>query len=125
MKTLKNTKLFFFFILLTSLVIGSCNKKKDTTAKIYIYNQFNSPISGAEVVMYGEPSEQGGGTVVVYDTAVSNSEGFALFNYNDVYQQGQAGVAVLNIKATKGTEQGTGVIKIEEEVENTAKVFIQ
>ena len=60
----------------------------------------------------------------IYDTAYTNQEGKARFSFNDVYQLGQAGVVVLNIRAKSGTDVGDGIIKIEEEVENVETVYI-
>jgi hypothetical protein len=49
----------------------------------------------------------------------------ASFNYNDIYQLGQAGVAVLDIKAQKQNMIGQGIIKIEAEKINEETVYIQ
>ena len=77
------------------------------------------------VILYGTNT---GGTpqqVAVFDTAYTNSTGLASFNYNDIYQLGQAGVAVLDIKAQKLNKIGQGIIKIEAETINEETVFIQ
>jgi hypothetical protein len=63
--------------------------------------------------------------VVLYDTTLTNSDGKAVFNFNDVYQLGQAGVAILNIEATLNTAIGEGIIKVEEETTSEETVFIQ
>jgi hypothetical protein len=122
-----------YSFLLIAIVFGlgvvtslGCNKKKDTIAKIYIRNADNALVSGAKVILYGESSEPGQqGNVNVGDTTKSNSAGEAIFNLNDLYQKGQAGVAVLNISATLGTTTGNGIIKIVEEVTSEETVFIQ
>jgi len=109
-----------------SIALIGCNKKKDTVAKIYIRNSDNSLVSGARVVLYGESSEPGQqGKVNVSDTTKSNSAGEAIFNLNNIYQKGQAGVAVLNISASFGTTTGSGIIKVVEEVTSEETVFIQ
>lgn len=119
----------FIFILAFSVATVSlmgCNKKKDTIAKIYIRNSANALVPGAKVILYGESSEPGQqGKVNVGDTTISNAAGEAIFNLNDLYQKGQAGVAVLNISAKKSLETGSGIIKIVEEVTNEETVFIQ
>ncbi len=114
------------FFSLTIVASLGCNKKKDTIAKIYVRNSDNALVSGAKVVLYGESSEPGQqGKVNLSDTTISNSAGEAIFNLNDVYQKGQAGVAVLNIAAKSGTATGTGIIKVVEEVTSEETVFIQ
>jgi hypothetical protein len=125
---MKKYSLFFFILAFSVAAISlmGCNKKKDTIAKIYIRNSGNALVSGAKVILYGESSEPGQqGKVNVGDTTISNAAGEAIFNLNDLYQKGQAGVAVLNISAKKGLETGSGIIKIVEEVTNEETVFIQ
>lgn len=118
--------IFALFFSLGAISLMGCNKKKDTIAKIYIRNAANALIPGARVVLYGESSEPGQqGKVNVGDTTVSNSAGEAIFNLNDLYQKGQAGVAVLNISANLGTFTGSGIIKIVEETTSEETVFIQ
>ncbi|MFA7272227.1 MAG: hypothetical protein WC044_00075 [Crocinitomicaceae bacterium] len=125
---MKKYSLFFFILAFSVATISlmGCNKKKDTIAKIYIRNSANAVVSGAKVILYGESSEPGQqGKVNVGDTTISNAAGEAIFNLNDLYQKGQAGVAVLNISAKKSLETGSGIIKIVEEETNEETVFIQ
>ncbi len=108
-----------------SLGLGSCNKKEDTIAKITVRDTDNKLVSGARVILYGTSTEVPVKPVVRRDTAYTNASGVAIFNYNEVYQTGQAGVAVLNISARKGNLKGEGIIKIEQETESLTTVFIQ
>ena len=110
---------------LGTVTLMGCNKKKDTIAKIYIRNADNALVSGARVILFGQSSEGKQGKVNVSDTTKSNSAGEAIFNLNEVYQKGQAGVAVLNISASLGTATGSGIIKVVEEVTSEETVFIQ
>jgi hypothetical protein len=77
------------------------------------------------VVLYGTNTAGTPQQVAVFDTSYTNVEGMATFNYNDIYQLGQAGVAVLDIKAQKLNKIGQGIIKIEAETTNEETVFIQ
>lgn len=110
---------------LMSLGLGSCNKKEDTIAKVTVLDTANVRVVNARVVLYGTSTETPAKPVIRRDTTFTNSSGVAIFNYNDVYQLGQAGVAVLNISARKGDLKGEGIIKIEEEQESKATVLIQ
>jgi hypothetical protein len=47
------------------------------------------------------------------------------FNFSEFYVAGQAGFAVLDIDATKGNLNGTGLIKIEEMQTNEATVYLE
>lgn len=102
-----------------------CRKKKDTTALIYVLDANNQRVAGAQVVLKGESTVPNSPPVVLFDTALSDGSGVASFNFNDVYQLGQAGVAVLNIEARKDALEGEAIIKIEQEEENEETVFIQ
>lgn len=119
-----------FFISLVALVgvasFSGCRKKKDTIAKVTVKDDANAVVAGATVVLFGQPSspEYQGQVVTIYDTTETNSSGVAVFNFNDVYQLGQAGVAVLDIHAFTGTAEGTGIIKVEEEVTTEETVYI-
>lgn len=116
---------FLMIAFAMSFSFGSCRKKGDTIAKVTVRDTANVLVPNARVVLYGVSTTTPQQPVVRRDTTFTNSSGVAIFNYNEVYQLGQAGVAVLNISAVKGDLFGEGIIKIEEEVENTATVFVQ
>ncbi len=125
MKNLRLKSIAFASILLLSVFIFSCNKKQDTTAKIYVRNSAGELVSGATVRLYGQGSPPPPGATVTLDKkATTNSAGEAIFDLNEVFQQGQAGVAVLNIDVTNGSDSGTGVIKVEQETVSEETVFI-
>jgi hypothetical protein len=121
---MKNSFILLFAASL-SLLMVSCRKKKDTIANIYVRDENNAVVNDAMVILYGTNTAGTPQQVAVFDTAYTNSSGLAAFNYNDLYQLGQAGVAVLDIKAQKQNKSGQGIIKIEAEKENEETVFIQ
>lgn len=108
-----------------SLGLGSCKKKEDTIAKITVRDTSDAIVAGARVILYGESTTTPKQAVIRRDTMKTNSAGVAVFDYNQVYQLGQAGVAILNIAAKKGDLKGEGILKIEEETENETTVYIQ
>lgn len=122
---IKRTLLFSALAILGVGFSSGCRKKKDTIAIIYVRDVANQLVGGAQVVLYGQSTTNQPANVVLYDTTETNSAGEAKFNFNDVYQLGQAGVAVLNIEATKNGAQGEGIIKVEQEVTSEETVFIQ
>jgi hypothetical protein len=122
------SKAFLFLSLITvsSVMIATgCRKKKDTIALIYVKDAASQPVEGCKVILKGVSTTNNSASVTLYDTAYSDADGIATFNFNDEYELGQAGVAVLNIDAKKNGLVGTGIIKIEEEVTNDETVFIQ
>ncbi|MEN9442861.1 MAG: hypothetical protein RLZ33_2938 [Bacteroidota bacterium] len=125
--TLKRT---IVFAVLAILGVGfsstGCRKKKDTIAIIYVRDAANQLVSGAQVVLYGQSTQPNQAVnVTLYDTTTTNTSGEAKFNFNDVYQLGQAGVAVLNIEASANGLSGEGIIKIEQETTSEETVFVQ
>ena len=114
--------LFFLFGMIT---LVACRTKESTIAKIYVRDASNAPLPGATVVIYGTSTTNQPSSVTVYDTTTTNAAGEAFFNFDDVYQLGQAGVAVLNIDVNSPLGVGQGIIKIEQEVTSEETVFIQ
>lgn len=106
-------------------VFSSCRTKGDTIARITVRDTASMLVPNARVILYGTSTTEPIQPVVRRDTAFTNSSGVAIFNYNDIYQLGQAGFAVLDIIVTKNDLSGSGIIKVEEEKENTQTVFIQ
>lgn len=122
----KRSTLFILIALLGVTFSSGCRKKEDTIAKIYVRDETNALVPAAKVVLYGKSTTTSQpGNVTLYDTAYTDLSGVATFNYNDVYQLGQAGVAVLDINASYNNKSGKGIIKIEQEVTSTETVFIQ
>jgi hypothetical protein len=124
---MKLNKFFTFslFALLVVVTFVSCRKKEETIAIIKVLDASNQAVSGATVIVYGQSTTNQPASVVLYDTTTTNSAGEAIFNFDEVYQLGQAGVAVLNIDVTKGSLSGQGIIKVEQETTTTESVFVQ
>ena len=113
-------------ILSLTMSIG-CKKKVDTFAVVVVKNNANGLVAGANVLLKAEgtttdPSSIN--TAIFPMSAVSDSEGKATFNFNEVYQVGQAGVAVLTIEVVAGSKTGQGVIKVEQEQTTEEVVFV-
>lgn len=91
---------------------SSCYKKKDTIAILTFVDQDGNGISGLEIkVDYGDgndPSHREGLT----QTGTTGGSGKVLFNFNELYKSGQAGVFVLDV-FVNGT--AVGIIRVEQE----------
>lgn len=125
MKSKIQKPFFYALIILSGLAMSTgCRKKKDTLVIVYVKDSSNMLVSGAQVVLYGNSSTGQQADVTLYDTLVTNSSGEAKFNFNDVYQLGQAGVAVLNIKVYKEGLMGSGIIKVEQEKTSSETVYL-
>ena len=122
---MKKKTLLFAALSIALIGLNACVKKEDTIAKIEVRDENNALVEQAMVVLHGPSTCNCPSQVVVHDTAYTNAAGIATFNYNEIYQLGQAGVAVLDIEAYKGNRQGQGIIKIEAEKTNEETVIIQ
>ncbi|MEY4522108.1 MAG: hypothetical protein RIT10_1293 [Bacteroidota bacterium] len=122
---LQRSSLFIIIALLGISFSSGCRKKEDTIARIYVRDETNALVPLAKVILYGKSTTNQPSNVSLYDTAYTNLAGAADFNFNDVYQLGQAGVAVLDINASSSNKSGKGIIKIEQETTSTETVFIQ
>lgn len=108
----------------------SCRKKNETIAHIYVRDESETPVNDATVILYGTSTGDpvggdGPGFGNFKDTVQTNNSGLAVFNLSKLYQSGQAGVAILDIKAYRLNRLGTGLIKIEPETISEQSVFIQ
>jgi hypothetical protein len=104
-----------------------CKKKVDTFAVVVVKNNANGLVAGANVLLKAEGTIDEPASIntdIFPMSAVSDSEGKATFNFNEVYQVGQAGVAVLTIEVVAGSKTGQGVIKVEQEQTTEEVVFV-
>ncbi|MBX7095929.1 MAG: hypothetical protein K1X56_14500 [Flavobacteriales bacterium] len=118
-----------FILLAFALIVGvsafvSCGKSGDTTATITVLDAGGLPVPGALVNVVGYDSYGYNSGRIDRETQ-TDGNGKAVFNFNDLYQRGAAGFAVLEITATKAGLTGDGIIKVEEEKNNEATVSIQ
>jgi len=122
---IKRSTLLVFVALVGITFSSGCRKKEDTIARVYVKDETNTLVADAKVILYGKSTTNQPSNVTLFDTAYTTTGGYADFNYNDVYQLGQAGVAVLDINASFSNKTGKGIIKIEQETTSTETVFIQ
>ncbi len=114
-------------LLLASFAVNSCKKDKQTIATVLVVNDEGQPIPGATVRLYSNPSETPPPpNALRFDTTqVTNGTGKVTFDFSEFYKKGQAGFAVLDIEAFKGSLNGDGIIKIEEETTTEETVIIE
>jgi len=109
------------------VAISGCKKDQQTIATITVVNSDGEAVPGASVRLYAVSSETPPPPQDVrFDTTqVTNGTGKVSFDFTDYYQEGQAGFAVLDISAKKGSLEGEGIIKIEEMKTNEETVVIE
>lgn len=110
---------------------SSCYEIEDTIANIQVYRVDDVgekiPVAGCDVRLYalGSLDEDFVGEPRFDTTQTTSEEGFVSFDFSNFYVGGQAGFAVLDIEATKGSLYGTGLIKIEEMETNSEEVIVE
>jgi hypothetical protein len=109
-------------LILSIFVLVGCHTKDDTLVIITVRDSTNQLVANAEVELFNEMT--GIEEPNTIDPVTTNTSGEAIFNFNDVYQLGQAGVAIYNIDVKAGNISGHGVIKIEEETTSRETVFV-
>ncbi len=125
----KNSKFIVsgIFLLMVLVAVSGCKKDQQTIATITVVNADGETVPGASVRLYAvssqtppPPNEPRFDT-----TQVTNGTGKVSFDFSDYYEEGQAGFAVLDIEASKGSLEGEGIIKIEEMKTNEETVVIE
>ena len=125
----KNSKFIVsgIFLLMVLVAVSGCKKDQQTIATITVVNADGETVPGASVRLYAvssqtppPPNEPRFDT-----TQVTNGTGKVSFDFSDYYEDGQAGFAVLDIEASKGSLEGEGIIKIEEMKTNDETVVIE
>jgi hypothetical protein len=128
---MKKTHINKFFasavILCSLLAVNSCKKDKQTIATVLVVNDEGEPVPGASVRLYAVPSETPPPpNEIRFDTTqITNGTGKVTWDFSDFYEKGQAGFAVLDIEASKGSLSGEGIIKIEEEETTEETIIIE
>ena len=112
------------FVCLCLVILSSCREKKDTIVEVHVLNNSGQRVVNAHVKLLTSSPYELNSIPVLEMEATSNSSGVAMFNFNDVYQLGQAGVAVLEIEVSKGNEEGKGIVKVEQEITTKETVII-
>ena len=139
---MRNLLIASFLILLTVSITG-CRKEKETTATIFVVNAAGEPVPNVFVRVYCPDAtcNKAGSTL---DESMdrndkTGSNGKAKFNYTEAFRLGQAGFAVLDVEVflteadlnarianpAGATPEASGVVKIEEEVENEQTIVCQ
>jgi hypothetical protein len=126
----KNYNRLGMFAVVAALIglttFSSCRKEADTLARIRVVDTSGAAFPGAMVRLYPTPTVINHGAIIIDDTLESDADGWAIFDYTDNYNLGQAGFTVLDIEVRSGDSlYGEGIIKIVEEEVNEETVIIQ
>lgn len=125
-KLIAKTGVIFLLGGLLSISLFSCRKESPTVARVQVVDTSGAPFSGAMVRLYPTPTVSPHNAITIDDTLYTDLDGYAIFDYTDMYNLGQAGFAVLDIEVKSGdTLYGEGIIKVEAEQTSEEKIIIQ
>jgi hypothetical protein len=103
----------------------ACNEEEPTIGVVRVVDVQGLPVAGATVRLFADPTFPLGDPNRLDKETVTDPDGAATFDYTDFYEQGQSGFAVLDIRATKDTLLGEGIIKIVEEETSEETVVME
>jgi len=115
---------FILMAILCLYATSSCYKQQPTTLEVGVQFSNGEFVKNARVRLMAEPTSNTGQMTIVNDSTDTNSSGLALFNLDNYYKPGQAGVFVLKVNAFYYGLNGSEVIQIEEEKRNRVVVTI-
>jgi len=109
-----------------AVVLPACNKEKPTTVVITVKNANGSLAPGVAVRLFANPTVPLKPDLTrLLQEATTKSNGTVEFDYSGLFEQGQAGFAVLDILAEKDTMYAEGIIKILEEETNEQTLILE
>ncbi|NRA13829.1 MAG: hypothetical protein HRT57_17955 [Crocinitomicaceae bacterium] len=94
-------------------ILHSCKNTNPSVVKIFVRSASNELVSGAKVIIIGDPSSNPA-TQAYIDTIITNGSGFAYFNvqpYYDAAGEEDNPVAYFDIIAKNGAIQELGYIR--------------
>lgn len=125
-KIIAKAALLMMAVAFVALGTFSCRKEAPTVAKIKVVDTSGAAFVNAMVRLYPSPTIDEHGAIIVDDTMFTGTDGYATFDYTDMFNLGQAGFAVLDIEVRSGdTMAGSGLIKVVPEETSEEKVIIQ
>ena len=118
----------FAFIVGIVLFLTNCHKIEPTKTIITALNESKVPMQYVKVLIHAESSQSTPANIKIADSAYTDSKGQVQFDFSNIYKDGQAGVAVLDIKGTitigNVDYEGFSYVQLEAGVTKPATVII-
>ena len=101
-----------FFICLSIGFLQSCKNKDPSVIKVFVRSASNELISGAKVIIIGDVNSNPE-TLSYVDTVITNGSGFAYFNLEDHFSEGDKDyeVGYFDVIAKQGSKQAEGYVR--------------
>lgn len=114
--------------MVVALSLGStaCNKEKPTIVVITVKDPAGRLVPGADVKLFANPTVPLKPDLTrMQMEGKTKSNGSVEFDYSHLFEQGQAGFAVLDIYTEKDTLFAEGIIKVLEEETNEQTLVLE
>ena len=127
---MKMKKIYFSLILIiTALFFTNCEKIGPTKTIIQAVNEKKLPLANVKIVIRAQSTQGTPANGDLADSSFTNANGNVEFDFSSMYKDGQAGVAVLDIKGEViiGNQEyeGFSYVQLEPGVTKSATVVIR
>jgi hypothetical protein len=127
---MKMKKIYFSLILIiTALFFTNCEKIGPTKTIILAVNEKKLPLANVKIVIRAQSTQGTPANGDLADSSFTNANGDVEFDFSSMYKDGQAGVAVLDIKGEViiGNQEyeGFSYVQLEPGVTKSATVVIR
>jgi hypothetical protein len=120
---------FSSLLVLIALFVTNCKKIEPTKTIIQAVDEKKVPLSNVKVVIRAQSTQGTPANGDLADSSFTNASGIVEFDFSSIYKDGQAGVAVLDIKGETligGQEfEGFSYVQLEPGVTKSATVVIR
>jgi hypothetical protein len=120
---------FSLFLIITALFFTNCEKIGPTKTIIQAVNEKKLPLANVKIVIRAQSTQGTPANGDLADSSFTNANGDVEFDFSGIYKDGQAGVAVLDIKGEViiGNQEyeGFSYVQLEPGVTKSATVVIR
>ncbi len=120
---------FSLFLIITALFFTNCEKIGPTKTIIQAVNEKKLPLANVKIVIRAQSTQGTPANGDLADSSFTNANGNVEFDFSSMYKDGQAGVAVLDIKGEViiGNQEyeGFSYVQLEPGVTKSATVVIR
>lgn len=104
----------YSLLLFLVIAISSCEKPVDSQVRITVKDNAGNELSGIVVKLYGESTDSVYvNKLSLYDLEeTTNDGGLVVFDFNDFYDQGDNGFAILTVEVARDTNIYKSLVKV-------------
>jgi hypothetical protein len=120
---------FSLFLVVLTLLFTNCHKVAPTKTIITAVNESKVPLANVKITIRAQSTQGTPANGNLSDSGVTDAKGEVAFDFSSIYKDGQAGVAVLDVKGEiviEGVEyEGFSYVQLEAGITKSATVIIR